>query len=224
MKNLLSSLLPNSPFDSLQKHAQSVSDCVFALKEFFKEIKNRSVKAQETGQRVSELEHQADKIKDNIRDNLSKAIFLPVDRENLLEILSIQDAIADTAEDIAVLTLIKEDLIIPDDLLILLDIMLDKSIETFSVYKNIIDELDELLEATFTGPQAEKIRKKIDEVAYKEHETDGAQKVFLKKFFSLDKQLSQSDFFIIAKLSRRIGDIANISEKAANKIRLILLK
>ncbi|OHD11719.1 MAG: TIGR00153 family protein [Spirochaetes bacterium GWB1_36_13] len=224
MKNILTSLFGQSPFKPLQAHAEQIFKCVKNLENFLKILRTDFNEAKKVAEEVSLHEHEADKIKDKIRDNLGKPIFMPVGRDDLLEILSIQDAIADSAEDVAVLAVIKENFSIPEEIFVLMEIILQKSTDTFLKYKEIIDQMDELLEATFSGPQADKIRKNIETVALYEHETDKAQKMFLKKLFEYDDRLTHSDFFLISNITKRIGDIANISEKAANKIRLILLK
>ncbi len=222
MKNIFK-LLGKSPFKPMQKHVEEVANCVGKLSAFLKALKNNYVEAVKIAKEISEFEHNADKIKDEIRNNLGKSLMLPVKRSDLLTILSIQDAIADTAEDISVLATMKKKMNIPDEIYTLLDLVLEKSIETFNKYKEIIDGLDELVEATFAGPQAEKMRKNIGDVCYLEHEADKVQKMLLVKIFEYDEQLSKSDFFILAKLCKGIGDLANISESSANKIRLILL-
>lgn len=224
MKNILTSLLSKSPFKSFQEHLEEIKNCVLLLNPLIKALKNDMPQAKSIALKISEHEHNADKIKDSIRDNLSKSLLLPIGRSELLEILSIQDAIGDVAEDISVLCTIKENFKIPEEIFTLVEIILDKSVETFNQYFQIIYQMDELLESTFTGAQAEKIRKDIEQVAYLEHETDNAQKVFLKNFFLIEESLSKGDFYILSKLSQILGDVANISEKAANKIRLILLK
>lgn len=223
MKNILKSLLSKSPFKPLQEHMEHVHICVVAIQDLLQEVKKGSFEeAKKLYSKINEHEHLADKIKDEIRENLSRSLFMPVHRNDLMEILSIQDSIADAAEDVGVLLTIKESLSMPSDLFVLLEAILNKTLETFHKYHEIILEMEYLLEATFSGPQAQIAKKNIDKVAYLEHETDLVQKVFLKKFFECDDQLSKSDFFLISKISRRIGDIANISEKAAKKIRLIL--
>lgn len=223
MKNILKSLLSKSPFKPLQEHMEHVCICVRLVKDLLQEVRNVSFdKAKKIYDKINEHEHLADQIKDGIRENLSRSLFMPVHRNDLMEILSIQDSIADAAEDVGVLLTIKEPLVMPAELFDLLEEILAKTLETFNKYHEIILEMDYLLEATFSGPQAQIAKKNIDKVAFLEHETDLVQKVFLKKFFEFDKELSQSDFFLISQLSRRIGDIANISEKAAKKIRLIL--
>jgi hypothetical protein len=46
-------------------------------------------------------EGEADEIKNDLRDHLPKSMLLAVDRRDLLELLAMQDAIADIAQDIA---------------------------------------------------------------------------------------------------------------------------
>ena len=50
---------------------------------------------------LAELENEADGIKNELRAHLPKSLFMPVDRRDLLEVLDLQDEIADTAQDIA---------------------------------------------------------------------------------------------------------------------------
>lgn len=207
----------------MQDHALQVEHCVNELPHFFQQLAADFNQAQTLTQKISDFEHEADKIKNAIRNNLGKSILLPIKKNDLLDILSIQDAIADTAQDIAVLCTLKPQFKLPVELRSHLEILLEKAMATFHKYKQIINLMDELLEATFSGPQAENIKDEIHEVALMEHETDKAQKLFLQKVFLIEDSLSKSDFFILAQLSKEIGDIANISERAANKIRLILL-
>jgi len=222
MKNIFS-ILKGSSFKDFQAHANQVKECINLLEPFLNSIGKDYEESKKIAKEISNHEYEADKIKDSIRDNIGKSILMPVRKDFFLEILGIQDAISDTAEDISSLVITKESFIIPEEIFPFLKIILKKSIETFNVYKKIVDSLDELLEATFAGPQAHIIRDKISEVAKLEYETDKAQKIFLNEFFKIDEKLSKSDFLILAEISKKIGDIANISEKAANKIRLIIL-
>jgi len=222
MKNIFS-ILRGSPFKDFQLHAAEVKKCIDLLIPFIDCLGLDYEKAKKIGEEISKHEYEADKIKDKIRDSLGKSILLPVKKEFVLDMLSTQDAISDTAEDISALSIIKENFTIPPEIAPYIRIVLKKSIETFDAYKKIIDSLDELLEATFAGPQAQIIRDKIVNVAKLEYETDKAEKIFLSEFFKIEDRLSKSDFMIISEISKSIGDIANISEKAANKIRLIIL-
>ncbi len=106
---------------------------------------------------ISEAEHLADITKNDIRNHLPKSLFLPIDRNQLLEILRIQDDIADQAEDIAILATLKQ-LELPAVLKEPFEKFLKKNVETVEGVHNIIKEFHELLESSFGGIEAEKVR------------------------------------------------------------------
>lgn len=170
---------------------------------------------------ISKLEHDADLIKYDIRNHLPKSLFLPIDRGNLLEILSLQDSIADKVEDIAVILSLK-----PLELFPLFKEefkqFLTKNIEAFDEAKSIIKELHELVESSFGGIEAEKVRSMVDVVAFKEHEADIIQRQLLKSFFKSEDQLNFITFHQWQKLFECIAAISNLSENLAYRIRMTL--
>ena len=52
-------------------------------------------------QKIIKFEHEADAIKRSIRLSLPKSLFLPVPRTDLLQIVTVQDKVANRAKDIA---------------------------------------------------------------------------------------------------------------------------
>ena len=94
-------LFGRSPFGQIQQHMEQVSKCIKKMAEAIQAA--RAGKFEELDQlsaEVSKLEHQADQIKNDIRERLLKRVFMPIDRGEVLEILSLQDSLADTAEDV----------------------------------------------------------------------------------------------------------------------------
>lgn len=201
---------------------EEVANCVYLLTELFEALpKNDFSILEEIAKRIYKQEHQADLTKNDIRNHLPKSIFLPIDRGNLLEILTIQDSIADRAEDIAVLVTLKPiEMIesIREDF----QQFLAKNIETFNGARTIIKELHELLESSFIGIEAEKVRKMVDDVAYKEHETDLIQRKLLKSLFHAEDDMGYATFFLWQKIFESIGSISNLSENLAYRIRMTL--
>src|SRR5690606_15079556 len=57
--------------------------------------------ASDIQKQIVDLEHQADDIKQQLRLNLPKSLLLPVHRSDLLELITMQDRIANRAKDIA---------------------------------------------------------------------------------------------------------------------------
>lgn len=80
-----------------------VASCVEKLPPLFEALLSQNMDAiQAISAEISSLEHEADLTKNDIRNHLPKSLFLQVDRPSILEILSLQDAIADQVELIAI--------------------------------------------------------------------------------------------------------------------------
>lgn len=215
-------LFGRSPFAPLQSHMESVARCIHKLPVLFQalEIYNYE-EVEHIAQEISELEHNADLIKIDIRNHLPKSLFLPIDRGNLLEILAIQDNIADKAEDVAVLLTLKPLELLPS-FKEEFKLFLQKNIETFDGAQRIIRELHELIESSFGGIEAEKVRSMVDDVAYKEHEGDLIQRKLLKSLFKAEDQLTFTTFHQWQKICESIATISNLSENLAYRIRMTL--
>lgn len=215
-------LFGRSPFAPLESHMEKVSECVGMLTVLFEALEKRDYKLlEETAKKICELEHQADLVKNDIRNHLPKSLFLPIDRGNLLEILSIQDSLADRAEDVAVLATLKQ-APMPQDFKINFNRFLAKNFEAFHVARKIIREMHELLESSFGGIEAEKVRSLVDEVAFKEHEADIIQRDLLRTLFNAEKELSYAGFFYWQRIFESLGSIANLSEKLGYRVRMTL--
>jgi predicted phosphate transport protein (TIGR00153 family) len=215
-------LFGKSPFAPLQTHMNKVASCVEKLASIFEILhKKEREKIQKLVDELCKLEHEADITKNDIRNHLPKSIFLPIDRGHFLEILALQDSIADKTEDIGVLLTLRP--LAPfnnfkEEMLGLFK----KSSVVFWDAKHIIEEIDELLEASFGGIEAEKVKEMVEEAAYKEHEVDLFQRELLKQLFSTGDQLPSPDFYLWQKIIEEIYLLANLSEKLANRIRMVL--
>jgi len=199
-----------------------VAACIRLLPALIKSVEVRDpAQTERIAHEIGELENQADITKNEIRNHLPKSIFLPIDRGALLEILSIQDNIADMAEDVAVLLTLKPLQILPEfqeDF----HAFLHKNSEAFEVVYKIIHELHELCEFSFGGIEAEKVRGMVDQVAFLEHEADLIQRKLLRNLFQSEEKLTFSTFHLWQRVFEAIAGISNLSEKLANRIRMTL--
>lgn len=211
-----------SPFAPLKSHMDKVAACVEALPELFRALKRGdSQELDVVAKRISKLEHEADLTKNDIRNHLPKSIFLPIDRGQLLEILQLQDQIADCVEDISVLLTLKKLVVLPE-FENEFDRLYEKNREAFEAMRAITDEMHELLETSFGGFEAERVRDMVEKVAYLEHEGDLVQRDLLSKFFALEERLTSSDVYLWLKIFQLISQLSNLSEKLANRIRMTL--
>lgn len=217
-------LFTKSPFGALKQHMLKGGECVDLVRSMFEAmLDGDEVRLASIGKQISKLEHRADEIKNEIRDNLPRSIFLPVDRVDFLSVLSQQDSIPDTVEDISVLLTVRKTFVPPSWRDLLLNYV-DRCVETFRATAGVVSQLDELVDVGLTGPDAEDVLEKINRIGQLEWEADKAQFEMLHKMFEMEDQLKPVDLFWWSKIFRELGDIANYSEKTADRIRLMLYK
>jgi hypothetical protein len=206
----------------MQMHMDKVTECVDCIPVIFEHYRNHDMEAvKKLSARISELEHEADLIKHDIRNNLPRGLFLPVDRSNLIRILTIQDSIANRAEDISILLTFKQAGVF-EGFNASFDNFLNTSLESFRLTRNIINELDELLETGFGGAEAQTVTELVEKVAQKEHETDVNQRELLRGLLAHENEITYGDFFLWTRVIRQVATIADRSENLAVEIRTTL--
>ena len=99
---------------------------------------------------------------------------------------------------------------------------LEKNIEAFYNVLKIIDELHELLQSSFGGAEAEKVRQMVEEVAYKEHQIDIEQRGLLKIILHESDEMPTWLFYLWMKVIEKVSSISNLSEKLSCRVRMIL--
>src|SRR5690606_14718545 len=106
MANLLANIFGSSPVMPLEKHCDIAYRCTRELVGFFEAaIAGNWEEAQAIRDTIEELEHEADDLKKEIRLHLPKSLFMPVPREDLLELLLVQDKMANRTKDVSGLVL-----------------------------------------------------------------------------------------------------------------------
>ncbi len=215
-------LFGKSPFAPLQTHMNKVASCIEKLTKVFDVLgKNEGEKIERLVAELSDLEHEADMTKNDIRNHLPRSIFLPIDRSHFLEILSIQDSIADKAEDVGILLTLRP-LELFNSFGPELLALYQKNIEVFWDAKQIIAEIDELLESSFGGIEAEKVKAMVEQTAFKEDAADKMQRTLMKQLFTQGEELAAPSFYLWAKLIEEVGSLSHLSERLANRIRMVL--
>jgi predicted phosphate transport protein (TIGR00153 family) len=217
-------LFAKSPIKPMQEHMHAVLRCLHEVRPLLEAVcaEDRTAVA-ERFRRIDELEGEADRLKNDLRAQLPRRLLLPVDRRDLLEILDLQDSIADIAQDIG--GLFEERVMpVPDSMKqSLLD--LARAVErTCDQAGEVIDTLDELVETGFRGREAERVELLIDEVGLLEGETDRLEAVLCRELFRLEEELSPVTVILWYKIIGWIGDLADNAEKVANRLRLLIAR
>ena len=214
-------MFAKSPFKPLVSHIDKVNECVNQIKPLFDAFLSSDYeKVESIAKQISKVEYKADKIKDDIRQHLPQSIFLPVDKRDFMHLLSAQDDIADAVEDLAVLMRIKN-INIPNALSQPLMELVDYVVTLANDACGMIRELDDLLEASFGGAEAEKVEKMASDLGVAEYEADKMQFLLAQKLFSLS-DISAADLFLLNELIKKLGGVADQSEKIGKTLRVFI--
>jgi uncharacterized protein len=220
----LSGLLRGSPFKPIQQHMRVVFSCVCLIPPLFDAVyRGDSSLVSDFAEQINQLETEADKLKSTFRLNLPRSLFLPVDRKDLLSLIGDQDKIADTAEDIGKTFLFRE-MTVPEELKALLDELLEATMEISAAAKDMIEQLDELLEVGFAGRELDKVSAMIAGVRRSEHSIDEIMHRIKKKLFSIEKNLDPVSVMFWYQVIEMLGIISDQSENLADRLLLFLSK
>lgn len=220
----IAELFGRSPFGPLVEHTQKVHETVAQVRPIIEAFLAEDYdEVARIYKQISDLEHEADEIKREIRNHLPKSLFLPVDRGDMLKYLKEQDAIADTAEDIAVLLTIRKTEVPPelhDDVLALTDQVITVSEQLVTAAQ----ELENLYEASFSGREAERVVELIEQVNHGEYEADKLQTEISRRVYDLEDRIDPVSIYFIMKLFRVLGAIANHAENTGDSLRMMLTR
>ena len=141
----------SSPVRPLEEHMAKVHACVKELQPFFEAVFSKNWATVESlQQEIVTLENKADDMKRDLRLHLPNSLFMPFSRSDLLELLNVQDRLANQAKDIAGMVLGRK-MTFPETIAPLYMEFLERNIDASRQANTAIHELDELLETGFTG-------------------------------------------------------------------------
>lgn len=218
----LFNMFGQSPIRPLQTHMEKASSCAQTLLPFFTEVlAGNWEKAEQHQKTINSLEKDADKLKKDIRLHLPKSLFLPVPRSDLLEMLTMQDKLANRAQDIAGVVLGRQ-MHFPEVIATPFIEFLKRCLNATSQAQKAIDELDELLETGFRGAEAQLVEEMIIELDKIEQDTDELQVSIRHQLFSLESQLPPIDVMFLYKIIEWTGDLADRAHKIGAQLELLL--
>ncbi len=215
-------LFRESPFEPLRYHLETVMECVSLVRPMFEAVRDRQYdKLQELAKKVFKVEHDADIIKDDIRRTIPKRFFLPVYRGDLLGYVKLQDDMADSVEDLAVLLTIKQ-LALPTTLVDATFEYLTKVESACDKTRAIADYLPTLVEGDMVGEEAERALSMVADVEKTEWEADRLQYTLSQKLFALEDEMKAADLMLWFRIFGELGQLANFAEKVGDRLRRML--
>jgi len=223
-KPYMSGLFGTSPIRPLQKHMQVIHTCVQSLNPLFIGVIEQDLdKISSAAKVIFKAEHEADDLKKELRHHLPKGLFMPVDRRDLLDVLLMQDSIANRSKDIAALILGRK-MTIPEPMHALFIPYGQRCIDAVEQATHIIHKLDELVEAGFRGLEVDHVENMIDTLNNIESDTDKLQRQLRDILFTLEDDLRATDVMFTYRLLEWIGNVADAAQKVGSRLQLMLAR
>ena len=220
----ITSLFGKSPITPLQKHMKQVHSC---LKDFAVFAKASNAQDWETAETIhisiNNKEQKADKLKKKLRMNLPSTFMMPFSRRDLLDVLLIQDSIANITKDLAGLMMTRH-MVFPEEIAGDFIKLAGLCIKTSAAALMAINELDELLETAFSSRERKIVDKMIKTVNELEHGTDDAQNDIRNKLFTLESNLPPVDVMFYYRAIEWLGETADAAQKVGSRFEVMLTK
>ena len=222
MANLLANIFGTSPVQPLEQHMEIVYRCARKLRPFFAAVIEGDYDAMlEVRKEIEDLENEADELKKQIRMHMPKSLFMPVPREDLLELLLVQDKIANRTKDVSGIILGRR-MKIPEQIAAQFVEYVDRNIAAAKQARKSVRELDELFTAGFKGAEVTLVSELIEELDQIETHTDEQQAVLRAAVFRIEKTLDPIDVMFLYEVIKLTGEIADMAERVGRRLELLL--
>lgn len=222
--NLFSNLFGQSPIRLIQQHIELAHQCAEQLLPFIDlTLNNDWEQADLAYQKISGIEHKADDAKTLLRANLPNSLMMPVDRGDLLMMISRQDEIANVTKDIAGIML-GRNMAIPTEIAQQMKEFVELAVATSAQAVKAVNEMDELLELGFKGRILDVVTELIQELNRLEHENDEMQIQVRAALFKIEKQLPPVDVIFLYQVIEWVGELADAAQSAGGKLQLLIAR
>ena len=148
---------------------------------------------------------------------------MPFARSDVIEMLTIQDRLANKAKDIAGLMLGRQ-ILFPDAMADSVHQLYQLSKDAAAKAKAAIGEMDEIMESGFSGTEISFVQKLLDELNDIENQNDAAQIELRAHLMGLENDLPPVNVMFLYRLIDLIGDIADVSQRIGNRLLLLTSK
>jgi len=222
--NSILGVFAKSPIKPLEQHMRLVTKCCNQLTPFFIACFEKNWdEATKIRASISKAEQEADALKRKLRLELPGGLFMPVNRADLLELLTQQDKIANRTKDIAGRILGRK-LLIPNSLQENFTAYVSRNIDAAEKAADAINELDDLLETGFRGREVQLVEKMINQLDNIEDDTDSMQIVLRRDLLALEKDLNPVDVMFIYQIIEWVGDLADLAERVGARLEIMLAR
>lgn len=221
VKPALSDVLGSSPLSIMERHAEACLNCVTRLGPYFEAAQGGQWgKAEKLQLEIARLEGIADDIKMDVRRNLPRGLWMSVSRPDLLELVRMQDKMANETKDIAGISLGRQ-LAFPSKLGKPLFKFIATVTEAAEKAVEVVVATRELSRTAFGARQVTVIMTKSVMVEKIERRSDELQSTLRAKLRQHEESISPVDAIFLYQLLTNIGDIADHAEKVSHRAQII---
>jgi predicted phosphate transport protein (TIGR00153 family) len=213
-----------SPVKPLQEHMEKVVSCVRELIPFTRAVLTRNSQARVIHhQNIVDMEHEADALKKHLRLHLPSSLFMPIDRRDVLEVLTMQDMVAGSARDVAGL-IIGRKMHIPKSMAKGYKKLVKRCVDSCIQAHTAISELDELIETGFGKVERKRVGRLLIKLDSIEQDTDEKQVVLRNELFKLENELHPVNIMFLYKVIDKTGNIADRAQRVGSRLQLMLAR
>ena len=211
-----------SPIKPLVEHINQVHACCEGLIPFFEAVIAKDWElATECHRNISICEKKADELKAQARKSLPAGLFMPVQRTDMLELISLQDKMANLAKDVSG-PVIGRKLCIPDSMTKDFMAYTHRCVDAVHQAVKAINELDDLLETGFSNKETNLVENMISELDVIEDDTDHMQILLRGELLALEAEMNPIDVMFLYKTFEQLGSIANKADSAGVRLQQML--
>ena len=221
VKPAISEVFSNSPLALLERHVGVCADCVERLPLYFAEAQaNRWGRASDVREEICRFEGLADELKQDVRSNLPRGLWMSVSRADLLELVRVQDKMANGVKEVSGISLGRQ-LAFPAAMTSEVADFIDVVVQVSRVVVKIIGATRELSRSAFGTRQTNVILDFVSQVEADERRSDEMQAALRARLKEHEAELSAVDAIFLYQLLSAIGDIADNAEKVAHRAQII---
>ena len=205
-------LLAESPFAGLQEHMNVGDDAVSKLGDFVVAISEEDWRtAEECREEIVDLENRADDIKNNIRNNLPKSLFMTVSREDLLGLVMTMDEIPNAAKDISGI-MIGRKMSIPNQVKDQFLACSNAAIKAANQACEAVRKVDDMQKSGFGSNDAAVLSDLVAHLEQIERENDELEIALRHQLFECEKEYDPIDMIFLYDIINKVGSLADISQ------------
>ena len=215
-------MFAESPFVGLQKHMEIDNLASEALESFIKSaVESDWRTARKYRETIVELEHQADEIKNNIRNHLPKSLLMSVSRQDVLDLVFTMDGIPNASKDISGV-MIGRKMVIPEQMSKQFTDCVNSAIRATHQACDAIKKVNEMQRSGFGGKNSNQLHHLVAEIEQLEQENDELEISLRNELFKIEQDLPPVDVIFLYDIINKIGILADISQSLGHiLIRLV---